>query len=84
LPLKLSHFRATALGNTVITCAPILINEALLGGEGSPLRERTLLGDIQANSSGHAMTTTADYVVFAVLVAVPVVIVWFALSRHEF
>jgi len=31
----------------------------------------------------HTMVA-ADYVIFAVLVAVPVVIVWFALSRHEF
>jgi hypothetical protein len=31
---------------------------------------------------GHAMAA-ADYVIFAVLVAVPVVIVWFALSHCE-
>jgi hypothetical protein len=33
--------------------------------------------------AGHAMTA-ADYVIFGVLVAVPVVIVWFALSQHGF
>jgi hypothetical protein len=60
LPLKLSPFRATALGKTVITCAPVLMNEM---NEALP---------------------AADYVIFAILVAMPAVIVWFALSRHEF
>jgi hypothetical protein len=33
--------------------------------------------------AGHAMTA-ADYVILGVLVAVPVVIVWYALLQREF
>ena len=41
------------------------------------------MNDRVVGLSGHAMTT-ADYVILGVLVAVPVVIVWYALLQYEF
>ena len=70
-----------ALGKTVITCAPILMTEALSGGRYG--NGHYVCEEIRANSSGHSMTA-AEYAILGVLVAIPVIIIWLALSAHEF
>jgi hypothetical protein len=73
LPLKRSPFR-TASGSTVITSAPITRNKASF----------VLTLDCRAPSEQGDAMTASEYAIVAVLIGVPVMIVWFALSKREF